>query len=80
MDSTSGPSSRPAATRFPRAALRVIAANKHEKAPCYVPLAISHRLFWIPLENDERKALRTLYDFSGRNSLEFTRLAGDDVT
>lgn len=80
MSSVPGPSTRASPTRFPRALLRVIATNKHEKMPCNVRLAISRRLFWIPFEHYAGAAPQSLYDFSSPNSLELTRLCGDDAT
>lgn len=60
--------------RFPYARLRVIAANKLEKPRCHVRLAISHRLHWKVVDNDETPAPTSLYDFTDQSSLAFARL------
>lgn len=77
MASVPGPSTRPPSTRFPQARLRVIAADNHEKTPCNVFLALSHRLFWIPLTKLNDSPPHSLYDFRNHSSLELTCLAAE---
>lgn len=62
---------------LPKARLRIVTLSGQIKETQYVRLAVSNRLFWKVINDDNDSMPRSLFDFYGHNSLSFMRLASE---